>query len=343
MLGISNDEELTPELLRKRFKLMALRYHPDKNPGNKAAAELFVEVNAANEFLMQELQEVTQARERARQRASHFDTAEELRRAADSLRQRRQASARRAGARGGAGARGEGSEDWKEELRRAAEELRQKKRQRAYSAQQQRRGGSPPPRKREENKSSGTWWREVADWVEYGLNDFGDSEQFFVVLTAAAALCFTFVVMLFLMALVKLNPTDVIKHFTQTGTRLFYGFDSRDPSYSFDDFGENARRVREMWDDHGDRWFGAIVEGFSRVPQVAGGLAVGALRKVYRSSFGWVITAVVTRGRPVARSRLNLCMVKDRWITRRTHAAQGLPTKLVPPGGDSMLMQQRLV
>ena len=43
--GASHDE------IRKAFRKLARRYHPDKNPGDQAAEEKFIEANGAHETL----------------------------------------------------------------------------------------------------------------------------------------------------------------------------------------------------------------------------------------------------------------------------------------------------
>ena len=48
-LGVNKNA--TTEEIRKAYRQMAKKYHPDKNPGNKAAEEKFKEVSEANEVL----------------------------------------------------------------------------------------------------------------------------------------------------------------------------------------------------------------------------------------------------------------------------------------------------
>jgi hypothetical protein len=45
LLGVSKNA--TPEEIKKAFRKMALKYHPDKNKGDKTAEERFKEVNEA--------------------------------------------------------------------------------------------------------------------------------------------------------------------------------------------------------------------------------------------------------------------------------------------------------
>jgi curved DNA-binding protein len=49
ILGI--DKKATQEEIKKAFRKLAVKYHPDKNPGNKEAENRFKEINEANEVL----------------------------------------------------------------------------------------------------------------------------------------------------------------------------------------------------------------------------------------------------------------------------------------------------
>ena len=49
VLGVS--KSATPEELKIAFKRLAIKYHPDKNPGNKEAEDKFKEAAEAYEVL----------------------------------------------------------------------------------------------------------------------------------------------------------------------------------------------------------------------------------------------------------------------------------------------------
>jgi len=45
VLGVANDAP--PEVVKAAYRVLAQQYHPDKNPGNQTAEDLFKSVNAA--------------------------------------------------------------------------------------------------------------------------------------------------------------------------------------------------------------------------------------------------------------------------------------------------------
>ena len=49
ILGV--DEKASAEDIKKAYRKLAMKYHPDRNPDNKAAEEQFKEINEANEVL----------------------------------------------------------------------------------------------------------------------------------------------------------------------------------------------------------------------------------------------------------------------------------------------------
>ena len=49
ILGV--DEKASAEDIKKAYRKLAMKYHPDRNPNNKAAEEHFKEINEANEVL----------------------------------------------------------------------------------------------------------------------------------------------------------------------------------------------------------------------------------------------------------------------------------------------------
>lgn len=49
ILGV--EKNATQDAVKKAFRRLAVKYHPDKNPGDKKAEEKFKEINEANEVL----------------------------------------------------------------------------------------------------------------------------------------------------------------------------------------------------------------------------------------------------------------------------------------------------
>ena len=49
VLGVGRDA--TPDQIKKAYRKLALQYHPDRNPGDKAAEEKFKEISEAHEVL----------------------------------------------------------------------------------------------------------------------------------------------------------------------------------------------------------------------------------------------------------------------------------------------------
>jgi curved DNA-binding protein len=49
ILGV--ERKASPEEIKHAYRKLAMQYHPDRNPGDKAAEERFKEINEANQVL----------------------------------------------------------------------------------------------------------------------------------------------------------------------------------------------------------------------------------------------------------------------------------------------------
>ena len=49
ILGIANNASL--DIIKSAYRKLVIKYHPDRNPGNKEAEKRFIEINQAYEIL----------------------------------------------------------------------------------------------------------------------------------------------------------------------------------------------------------------------------------------------------------------------------------------------------
>ncbi len=84
ILGIA--KTATPEEVKKAYRKLARKYHPDVNPGDKEAERKFKEINEANEVLSN-----AENREKYDKYGEHWQHGEEYERARQQQRQQRQA------------------------------------------------------------------------------------------------------------------------------------------------------------------------------------------------------------------------------------------------------------
>lgn len=73
IFGLSHQEEFTRDLIKKTYRRLAMKYHPDKNPGDKIAESKFKEVANAYEVLSQNFDKTTNDNEpkNASKQATH--------------------------------------------------------------------------------------------------------------------------------------------------------------------------------------------------------------------------------------------------------------------------------
>ena len=71
VLGVARDA--SPQAIKKAYHKLALRYHPDRNSGDKAAEEKFKEVSEAYEVLRDNYEKLLEDREKLRTRGDVVD------------------------------------------------------------------------------------------------------------------------------------------------------------------------------------------------------------------------------------------------------------------------------